>query len=261
MLPLIHDRMTEMVLGDFDAGRAAVPPRRACAACSSVDILGGGARPRWSRPTAEWGWRCRADEIDYLVENFTRIGRNPTDVELMMFAQANSEHCRHKIFNADWVIDGKKQPTIPLRHDPQHPCQERRAARWSAYSDNSSVIEGAEIERFYPGARRRLPLRRGRRAYPDEGGDPQPSHRDFAFPRRGHRLGRRNPRRGRDRTGSKPKAGLSGFSVSNLNIPGFEQPWEARSTASRAASSRRCRSCSKARSAPPRSTTNSAAPT
>ena len=95
------------------------------------------------------GLALSADEIDYLLDNFTRIGRNPTDVELMMFAQANSEHCRHKIFNADWIIDGETAGQLAVRHDPQHP-RETPAGTVVAYSDNSSVIEGAEIERFYP---------------------------------------------------------------------------------------------------------------
>ena len=112
------------------SGRTAVPPCRAAAA--RIDRYScAAAAPRWRRPTATWAWRLSADEIDYLVENFRAIGRNPTDVELMMFAQANSEHCRHKIFNADWVIDGKAAGAFAVRHDPRDARKPIRRARWS----------------------------------------------------------------------------------------------------------------------------------
>ena len=116
----------------------------------SVDVLAGG-RAALDEANSGWGLALSADEIDYLVENFTRIGRNPTDVELMMFAQANSEHCRHKIFNADWVIDGEVQPHS-LFGMIRNTHAVSPAGTVVAYSDNSSVIEGAQIERFYPDA-------------------------------------------------------------------------------------------------------------
>ena len=91
------------------------------------------------------------DEIDYLAENFQRVGRNPTDVELMMFAQANSEHCRHKIFNADWIVDGVRQPQSlfgMIRHT--HARNPQRTV--VAYADNAAIMEGGDARRFYPDA-------------------------------------------------------------------------------------------------------------
>ena len=103
--PLLLDRMTEMVLFDCERGGAAVRARQAAAA-ARVSLAP--VAMRSSRRTRELGLALSDDEIDYLVESFRQLGRDPTDVELMMFAQANSEHCRHKIFNADWVIDGER---------------------------------------------------------------------------------------------------------------------------------------------------------
>ena len=148
-LPLIHDRMTECVFGameDADKLFQRFEPKP----LSTVDILGGGAAAL-ARANRGMGLALSEDEITYLVENFARMKRNPTDVELMMFAQANSEHCRHKIFNAGWVIDGAAQALslfgmIRTTH-AKHP-----QGTVVAYSDNSSIIEGARIERFYPDA-------------------------------------------------------------------------------------------------------------
>ncbi len=224
LLPLIHDRMTETVLSDFKQAEqlfhhVAPQPLR------TVDILGGGAAAL-DTANREWGLALSGDEIEYLVENFTRIGRNPTDVELMMFAQANSEHCRHKIFNADWVIDGEQQPyslfgMIRNTH-AQHP-----QGTVVAYSDNSSVIEGAEIARFYPEPGN------GRYRYATEKTHilmkvETHNHPTAISPFPGAATGSGGEIRDEGATGigSKPKAGLCGFSVSNLNIPGFQQPWE-----------------------------------
>ena len=116
---LLHDRMTEQVLGATGRRRAAVS-HVAPQPLRTVDVLAGG-RAALEAANREFGLALSPDEIDYLVENFTAIGRNPTDVELMMFAQANSEHCRHKIFNATLVIDGQAKGQKPVRHDPRHP--------------------------------------------------------------------------------------------------------------------------------------------
>jgi phosphoribosylformylglycinamidine synthase len=223
LLPHIHDRMTETVFGALaDAERLFVhhepQPLR------TVDVLGGGAEAL-IRANREMGLALSEDEIAYLAENFARIGRNPTDVELMMFAQANSEHCRHKIFNADWVIDGKPEPNtlfgmIRTTH-ASHP-----EGTVVAYSDNSSVIEGADIARFYPSAE-------GRYGYRDERTHilmkvETHNHPTAISPYPGAATGSGGEIRDEGATGrgSKPKAGLSGFTVSNLRIPGFEQPWE-----------------------------------
>jgi phosphoribosylformylglycinamidine synthase len=224
LLPLIHDRMTESVLDSLDDAEALfrhIEPKP----LATVDLIGGG-REALVRANSEMGLALSPDEIDYLHDNFTRIGRNPTDVELMMFAQANSEHCRHKIFNADWIVDGERQHRslfgmIRTTHE-KHP-----QGTVVAYSDNSSVIEGAEVERFYPA----------------EGGG-YAYHRELThilmkvethnhptaispFPGASTGAGGEIRDEGATGRGAKPKAGLTGFSVSNLRIPGAEQPWEA----------------------------------
>ncbi|HEV7801433.1 MAG TPA: phosphoribosylformylglycinamidine synthase, partial [Burkholderiales bacterium] len=226
LLPHIHDRMTEMVFGSFeDAERLFrhFPPQP----LTAIDILNGGSAAL-GRANRELGLALSEDEIAYLVENFTRMGRNPTDVELMMFAQANSEHCRHKIFNAEWVIDGTPQPhTLFGMIRTTHARNPRGTV--VAYSDNSSVIEGAEIARFYPGAE-------GRYRYQDELTHilmkvETHNHPTAISPYPGAATGSGGEIRDEGATGrgSKPKAGLTGFTVSNLRIPGFEQPWERES--------------------------------
>ena len=192
---------------------------------SSVDILKGG-NAALEAANRELGLALSADEIDYLVENFAKFGRNPTDVELMMFAQANSEHCRHKIFNADWVIDDEHQ-AISLFGMIRNTHKLHPEGTVVAYSDNSSVIEGAEIERFYP-------REGGAYAFSKELTHTlmkveTHNHPTAIAPFAGAATGSGGEIRdeGATGSGSKPKAGLVGFSVSNLNIPGFEQPWEA----------------------------------
>ncbi len=224
VLPHLHDRMTESVL--FDEREAArlfhhiAPPHLA-----TVDILLGG-RAALEQANAEWGLALSPDEIDYLYTHFARIGRNPTDVELMMFAQANSEHCRHKIFNAAWVIDGvpKAESLFAMI---RHTHALRPEGTLSAYADNAAVIAGREIERFYPDADGIYRLHR------------EPTHilmkvethnhptAISPFPGAATGAGGEIRDEGATGRGAKPKVGLTGFSVSNLRIPGREQPWEA----------------------------------
>ncbi|MGC2165467.1 MAG: phosphoribosylformylglycinamidine synthase, partial [Gallionella sp.] len=148
ILPLVHDRMTETVLDDIDTAAQKVFGHGKPQRLSSVDVIKGG-NIALQQANREMGLALSADEIEYLVENFRKLNRNPTDVELMMFAQANSEHCRHKIFNADWVIDGVPQnETLFGMIRNTHKVSPQGTI--VAYSDNSSVIEGARIERFYP---------------------------------------------------------------------------------------------------------------
>lgn len=223
LVPLLHDRMTETVLPKpEDAARLFhhVAPQP----LSSVDILAGG-KAALESANKEMGLALSPDEIDYLVENFSRIGRNPTDVELMMFAQANSEHCRHKIFNADWVIDGEAQ-AHSLFGMIRNTHQKSPKGTVVAYSDNSSVIEGAKIERFYPGENQRY-------GYVEDETHilmkvETHNHPTAISPFPGAATGSGGEIRdeGATGTGSKPKAGLCGFSVSNLNIPELAQPWE-----------------------------------
>src|SRR5258708_1399500 len=223
LLQLIHDRMTETVLDSLEAAARLfhhVAPRP----LATIDLLSGG-REALVRANREMGMALSDDEIDYLLENFRRMARNPTDVELMMFAQANSEHCRHKIFNAEWIIDGKKQPKSlfgMIRHThATHP-----AGTVVAYADNASIIEGAEVDRFYPDAS-------GTYRYATELTHilmkvETHNHPTAISPFAGAATGSGGEIRDEGATGrgSRPKAGLTGYSVSHLRIPGFEQPWE-----------------------------------
>jgi phosphoribosylformylglycinamidine synthase len=222
----IHDRMTEQVFGNLDDAQKLYHSAQP-APLSSIDILTGG-KTALVEANNEMGLALSPDEIDYLLENFTKIGRNPTDVELMMFAQANSEHCRHKIFNADWIIDGEAQD-ISLFGMIRNTHKLNPGHTVVAYSDNSSIVAGQKTKRFYP----------------QNGQDGQQygfveedmhylmkvethNHPTAISPFAGAATGAGGEIRDEGATGigSKPKAGLTGFSVSNLNIPNFAQPWE-----------------------------------
>jgi phosphoribosylformylglycinamidine synthase len=225
VLPLLHDRMTETVLSCIDSAAKKIFKHGKPQALETVDVLKGGSKAL-EKANSEMGLALSADEIDYLLENFKKLKRNPTDVELMMFAQANSEHCRHKIFNADWVIDGEVQD-ISLFGMIRNTHKLNPQGTVVAYSDNSSVIEGANIERFYPRIN-------GDYEFSEELTHTlmkveTHNHPTAIAPFAGAATGSGGEIRdeGATGTGSKPKAGLTGFSVSNLNIPGFEQPWES----------------------------------
>jgi phosphoribosylformylglycinamidine synthase len=225
VFPLIHDRMIETVLTDMDSV-GKLFDHRAPQPLTTVDILAGG-RDALATANREMGLALSTDEIDYLVENFTRLGRNPSDVELMMFAQANSEHCRHKIFNADWVIDGTAQ-TRSLFGMIRHTHETHPEGTVVAYSDNSAVMEGAGVERFYPGpddATYRFTTDLTHILMKVE----THNHPTAISPFPGAATGSGGEIRDEGATGigSKPKAGLCGFSVSNLAIPSHEQAWEA----------------------------------
>ncbi|MBI1888163.1 MAG: phosphoribosylformylglycinamidine synthase [Nitrosomonadales bacterium] len=224
LLPLLHDRMTETVLTDIDGAAEKIFRHGKPQPLATVNILKGGRRAL-EKANRGMGLALSADEIDYLVENFRKLERNPTDVELMMFAQANSEHCRHKIFNADWVIDGEAQD-MSLFGMIRNTHKVSPQGTVVAYSDNSSIIEGARVERFYPRAD-------GGYAFSDELTHTlmkveTHNHPTAIAPFAGAATGSGGEIRdeGATGSGSKPKAGLTGFSVSNLNIPGFVQPWE-----------------------------------
>ncbi len=223
LLGLLHDRMVEVVLPDFEQA-SSLFVRTEPAVFTSVDVLGEG-KAALEAANVKLGLALAPDEIDYLVENFQRLNRNPNDVELMMFAQANSEHCRHKIFNADWTIDGEVQPKSLFKmikntfeKTPDHVL--------SAYKDNAAVMEGSVAGRFFPEPN-------GVYAYHTE---PMHilmkvethNHPTAISPYPGAATGSGGEIRDEGATGrgSKPKAGLTGFSVSNLKIPGFVQPWE-----------------------------------
>jgi len=210
---LLHDRMTESVLPALDGAAALfaeLPPQP----MAHVDVLGGG-RAALEQANTGFGLALAEDEIDYLVDAFTKLGRNPTDVELMMFAQANSEHCRHKIFNADFTIDGVRQDKSlfgMIRHThrthPQHTV--------IAYADNASVMEGHEIERFVP--REGQAYAKDRATHHVLMKVETHNHPTAISPFPGASTGAGGEIRDEGATGrgSKPKAGLTGFTVSKL---------------------------------------------
>jgi phosphoribosylformylglycinamidine synthase len=220
----IHDRMTETVL-EREEDAARLFRRADPQPLSTVDVLGRG-RAAIEAANTTMGLALAPDEIDYLVENFRAQGRNPTDVELMMFAQANSEHCRHKIFNADFIVDGRPQAKSLFKMI-RRSTEASPAGVLSAYSDNSAVIAGPAASLFFP--------------------DPATGVYDFhresvgilmkvethnhptaISPHPGAATGSGGEIRDEGATGrgSKPKAGLTGFSVSNLRLPGAIRPWE-----------------------------------
>ncbi len=220
----LHDPMTEAVMNDpADAARlfeihAPKPLGRIA--------LGRDPAAALARANDALGLALSADEIAYLAAVFARLGRDPTDVEVMMFAQANSEHCRHKIFNADWVVDGAAAARS-LFASIRHTHERSPDGVLSAYSDNAAVLAGAQGARFFPAP--------GSRAY---GWHEEPvdilikvethNHPTAISPFAGAATGSGGEIRdeGATGTGAKPKAGLVGFTVSNLRIPGCEQPWE-----------------------------------
>ena len=222
---LLHDRMTESVLPDFQSAEKLFAAHED-QSFDTVDVLGGG-RAALEAADKNMGLALSSDEMGYLLENYRALNRNPSDVELMMFAQANSEHCRHKIFNADFILNGEKQPKSLFRmiRDTHEASPQGTVV---AYKDNSSVIEGAEIERFYPNADQG-------QAYGFHKENTHiimkvetHNHPTAIAPFAGAATGAGGEIRDEGATGrgSRPKAGLTGFTTSNLQIPGFRQPWE-----------------------------------
>jgi len=221
---LLHDRMMEVVFTSLDDA-AKLFVQGTPAQMTSVDVLGKG-RSALEAANVSLGLALADDEMDYLVENFIKLGRNPNDIELMMFAQANSEHCRHKIFNADWTIDGEKQPKSLFKMI-RNTHEKMPEFVLSAYKDNAAVMVGEKAGRFFPSVDER------EYGYHHEDIDilmkvETHNHPTAISPFPGASTGSGGEIRDEGATGvgSKPKAGLVGFSVSNLRIPTFEQPWE-----------------------------------
>ena len=222
---LLHDRMTESVLPDFQIA-AKLFARPEARTFDTVDVLSGG-RAALEKANAVLGLALSPDEIDYLLDNYRALKRNPSDVELMMFAQANSEHCRHKIFNADFILNGEKQPKSLFRmiRDTHEAAP---AGTVVAYKDNASVIEGAKIARFYPDAA----ANQGYRFHEEDTHILMKvethNHPTAIAPFAGAATGAGGEIRDEGATGrgARPKAGLTGYTVSNLNIPDLKQPWE-----------------------------------
>lgn len=221
---LIHDRMMESVLHDLNDAKQLFTHQKP-APFATIDILSDG-RQALEDANIKLGLALAADEIDYLLANFKQLNRNPSDVELYMFAQANSEHCRHKIFNADWIIDGQAQPKSLFKMI-KNTFETTPDYVSSAYKDNAAVMDGSFVGRFFA----------------DSGKHHYSFHQEYAdilmkvethnhptaiSPWPGAATGSGGEIRDEGATGrgAKPKAGLVGFSVSNLRIPGFTHPWE-----------------------------------
>nr|WP_159822581.1 phosphoribosylformylglycinamidine synthase [Colwellia sp. 20A7] len=221
---LLHDRMMESIFNDFEQASllfASSEPGK----LTAIDIENGG-KAALVNANIELGLALAEDEVNYLFENFTKLGRNPHDIELYMFAQANSEHCRHKIFNADWTIDGVKQEKSLFKMI-RNTHELNSDYVLSAYSDNAAVMVGNKGGRFFPNAETNV--------YGYHHEDIQVlmkvethNHPTAISPYPGAATGSGGEIRDEGATGigSKPKAGLVGFSVSNLRIPDFVQPWE-----------------------------------
>ena len=222
---LLHDRMMESVFNDFAQAEnlfASSEPGE----LTSIDIENGG-KAALVNANVELGLALAEDEVNYLFENFTKLGRNPHDIELYMFAQANSEHCRHKIFNADWTIDGVKQEKSLFKMI-RNTHEVNGDYVLSAYKDNAAVMVGNKGGRFFPNPETNV--------YGYNHEDIQVlmkvethNHPTAISPYPGAATGSGGEIRDEGATGigSKPKAGLVGFSVSNLRIPEFVQPWES----------------------------------
>jgi phosphoribosylformylglycinamidine synthase len=220
----LHDRMTESIwIETIDPqglfhGAAPRPLRTV--------PLGEDGRAALSKANREWGLALSEEEIEYLVAAFAELRRDPTDAELMMFAQANSEHCRHKIFNAEFVIDGNTMP-MSLFDMIRTTYRRNPVGVLSAYRDNAAVIEGADAVRFFPDALTRR--YGGSRESVDILMKVETHNHPTAispFPGAATGAGGEIRDEGATGIGAKPKAGLTGFSVSNLNIPGMREPWE-----------------------------------
>lgn len=221
---LLHDRMMESVFNDFALASklfASSEPGE----LTAIDIENGG-KQALVKANIELGLALAVDEVNYLFENFTKLGRNPHDIELYMFAQANSEHCRHKIFNADWTIDGVKQEKSLFKMI-RNTHEVNGDYVLSAYKDNAAVMVGNKGGRFFPNPETNI--------YGYHHEDIQilmkvetHNHPTAISPYPGAATGSGGEIRDEGATGigSKPKAGLVGFSVSNLRIPEFVQPWE-----------------------------------
>ncbi len=217
---LLHDRMTEAVTTERSQAEALFTELHP-APMEHVDVLGGG-KAALEKANKDWGLALAEDEIEYLARAFTGLKRNPTDVELMMFAQANSEHCRHKIFNAQFTIDGALQDNTlfgMIRHTHQNAPQHTIVA----YADNASIMEGSPVERFVARAGQGKTL-----ASPAYTAEPATHHilmkvethnhptAISPFPGAATGAGGEIRDEGATGRGSKPKAGLTGFTVSKL---------------------------------------------
>jgi len=221
---LIHDPMTESVVSDINQAQGLFRDELPMP-LFEVPLLSDG-KSALESANLELGLALSGDEIEYLVEQYEMLEKNPTDVELMMFAQVNSEHCRHKIFNADWVVDGESKEHSLFRMIRETHMQNSKGTL-VAYSDNSSVLAGSKGERFFPN-----PQSKEYQGHEENihilCKVETHNHPTAISPFPGAATGSGGEIRDEGATGrgSKPKAGLSGYSVSNLRLPNAPQPWE-----------------------------------
>ena len=221
---LLHDPMTESVVFDLQQAEALFD-QQSPQPLFEVSLLQEG-RSALESANVDLGLALSGDEIDYLVEQYKELGINPTDVELMMFAQVNSEHCRHKIFNADWVIDQEeKQHSLFRMIRETH--KQNPDGTLVAYSDNSSVLAGSTAERFFadPESKEYSAVEENIHILCKVETHNHPTAIS-PFPGAATGSGGEIRDEGATGRGSKPKAGLCGFSVSNLRLPNLPQPWE-----------------------------------
>lgn len=224
---ILYDRMTQSLVYELSEVSALFVDGEPVH-LSLVDVIGRG-KEALVAANAEYGFALSDEDVDYLVDNFTKLGRNPTDVELMMFAQANSEHCRHKIFNAQWEIDGQVQPKSLFKMIKN--THERHSdGILSAYKDNAAVMEGFTAKRFYPTKNEAGEAQYG---FHNEQIDilmkvETHNHPTAIAPFAGAATGAGGEIRDEGATGrgGKPKAGLTGFSVSHLHLPDMPEKWE-----------------------------------
>ncbi|MCY0388127.1 phosphoribosylformylglycinamidine synthase [Robbsia sp. Bb-Pol-6] len=232
----LHDRMTESIAGDREQAYQlfeALPS----APLERVDLLGAG-RGALVEANGALGLALADDEIDYLVDAFQGLGRNPSDVELMMFAQANSEHCRHKIFNASWTIDGEAQD-LSLFQMIRNTHKLHPQGTIVAYSDNAAVMAGGRIERWYPRGAEHVYAASEELTHTLMKVETH-NHPTAISPFPGASTGAGGEIRDEGATGrgARPKAGMSGFSVSNLRLPDAVRSWERADDAARPLSER-----------------------
>jgi len=220
----LHDPMTESVITDLNQAEGLFTDE-APKALFEVALLTQGKQALVDA-NENLGLALSGDEIDYLLEQYTALNKNPTDVELMMFAQVNSEHCRHKIFNADWVVDGESKEHSLFRMIRETHMQNPKGTL-VAYSDNSSVLVGSQGERFFADPNTKE-YQANEEAIHILCKVETHNHPTAISPFPGAATGSGGEIRDEGATGrgSKPKAGLTGYSVSNLRLPNAPRPWE-----------------------------------
>ncbi|AWY21717.1 phosphoribosylformylglycinamidine synthase [Moraxella bovis] len=229
---ILHDRMTQSLSHELSAVKALFGDDKP-ASLTHIDIMGQG-RSALVQANREFGFALSDEDMDYLVKHFNILARNPTDVELMMFAQANSEHCRHKIFNSEWTIDGKKQDKSLFKMI-KNTHETSPEDILSAYKDNAAVMEGFTAKRFY--------VNKNSDGVHEYDFHEEPidilmkvethNHPTAIAPYAGAATGSGGEIRDEGATGrgGKPKAGLVGFSVSHLHLPEMPEKWEVQTKA------------------------------